>query len=49
MSGTSRFLCVLTLFGTLYGQNQPPVLRITVNLVQVDAVVTDSTGHQVTT
>jgi VWFA-related protein len=45
---TARFLCVLTLFSTLYGQNQPSVLRITVNLVQVDAVVTDSTGHQVT-
>src|SRR5579864_224630 len=28
--------------------SQEPVLRITVNLIQVDAVVTDSSGHQVT-
>jgi len=42
-----RFLCVAALFVTFPAQNQEPVLRITVNLVQVDAVVTDSSGRQV--
>lgn len=49
MLGTAQFLCFLVLFGTLFAQSQEPVLRITVNLVQVDAVVTDSSGHQITT
>jgi hypothetical protein len=47
-AGTARFLCFAALFATLLAQNQEPALRITVNLVQVDAVVTDSRGHQVT-
>src|SRR5450755_4512666 len=48
MVGIARFLCLLAPFAALYAQNQEPVLRITVKLVQVDAVVTDSSGHQVT-
>jgi len=48
MLGTARLLCLLAPVLTLLAQNQEPVLRITVNLVQVDAVVTDSSGHQVT-
>jgi VWFA-related protein len=45
---TVRCLCLLAPILTLLAQNQEPVLRITVNLVQVDAVVIDSSGHQVT-
>jgi VWFA-related protein len=48
MLGTARLLCLLAPFAMLLAQSQEPVLRITVNLVQVDAVVTDSSGHQVT-
>jgi VWFA-related protein len=48
MLGTARLLCLLAPFATLLAQSQEPVLKITVNLVQVDAVVTDSSGHQVT-
>ncbi len=48
MLGTALLLCLLAPFAMLLAQSQEPVLRITVNLVQVDAVVTDSSGHQVT-
>ncbi len=48
MPSAARFLCFAALFATLLAQNQEPVLRITVNQVQVDAVVTDSRGHQAT-
>jgi VWFA-related protein len=48
MLRTARLLCSVAPFATIFAQTQDPVLRITVNLVQVDAVVTDSGGHQVT-
>jgi hypothetical protein len=48
MLGTARLLCLLAPLAMLLAQSQEPELRITVNLVQVDAVVTDSSGHQVT-
>jgi VWFA-related protein len=48
MLGKVRCLCLMAPSWLLIAQNQEPVLRITVNLVQVDAVVTDSSGHQVT-
>jgi VWFA-related protein len=42
-------LRLVSAFGQVPQQANPPgVIRITVNLVQVDAVVTDSKGHQVT-
>src|SRR5580658_7221955 len=40
------FACLLSAQAQTGGQE--PVLRISVNLVQVDAVVTDSSGRQVT-
>jgi VWFA-related protein len=48
MLGTVRLLSLVSPVLALLAQSQEPVLRITVNLVQVDAVVTDSSGHQVT-
>jgi VWFA-related protein len=56
MLGAARLVCLVAAFATVFAQtsstsppsNQDPVLRITVNLVQVDAVVTDSSGRQVT-
>jgi hypothetical protein len=34
--------------GSPPAEPEEPILRVSVNLVQVDAVVTDSDGHQVT-
>jgi len=56
-SGTALFWVTLLLAlgtGTLFPQgsedaNPQPVIRVTVNLVQLDAVVTDSSGNQITT
>ena len=44
-----RLLAGLFLLATAFSQDIPETtIRITVNLVQVDAVVTDSKGKQVT-
>jgi VWFA-related protein len=46
---TCGFILLLTLFSAALAQEpEPAPLRVTVNLVQVDAVVTDKRGHQVT-
>jgi hypothetical protein len=56
MAAAVRLLCLVAAFtavftatGTAQQSTPPePVLRITVNLVQVDAVVTDARGNPVT-
>ncbi len=47
MSAALRLCAVLAFVSLLAGQQPPPTLRITVTLVQVDAVVTDSGGRRV--
>lgn len=50
MVGYLRWLCFAGLFASALaqtGNQEQPILRMTVNLVQVDAVVTDSGGRQV--
>jgi hypothetical protein len=44
----ARWLLAAGAAVALAGQVDEPIVRITVNLVQVDAVVTDSKGQQVT-
>jgi hypothetical protein len=60
MVGAARVICLVAALATVFAQTnsippppkrapkQDPVLRITVNLVEVDALVTDSRGRQVT-